>query len=82
MRTWRVFAQTVTNIKYTIMLSYEDCSIRVYRSFTTIFYKFINIAVGLFYIFPIMLALCFMLSLAHYAQNYTLVTFHVASEHM
>ena len=29
-----------------------------------------NITINLFYILPIMLALCLMLSLTHYAQNY------------
>ena len=29
-----------------------------------------NIAINVFYIFPIMLALCLMLSMTHYAQNY------------
>ena len=45
--------------------SYDDCSIRVYPSFTTIFYKCLIL---LFY--SIMLALCFMLSITYYAQNY------------
>ena len=52
------------------MHSYDDCSIRVYRLFTAIFHKYINI-VNLFFIFcPIMLALCLMLSMTHYAKNY------------
>ena len=36
-----------------------DCSIRVYQSF-----------VAILKIFPIMLALCLMLSVTYYAQNY------------
>ena len=40
---------------------------RVYRSFTVIFHKCMNIAINVFYIFPIMLALCLMLSMTHYA---------------
>ena len=47
-------------------LSNDDCFIRVYRSFTSIFHKHMNIAINIFYIFPIMLALCLMLSLTHY----------------
>ena len=49
---------------------YSDCSIRVYRSFTENFHKCINIAINAFYTLPIMLALCLMVSLTHYAQNY------------
>ena len=30
-----------------------------------------NIAINVFYIFPVLLALCLMLLLTHYAQNYT-----------
>ena len=37
----------------------NDCSIRVYQSFVTIVKKF-----------PIMLALCLMLSMTYYAQKY------------
>ena len=39
----------------------NGCSIRVYQSFVAIFKKTI----------PIMLALCSMLSVTYYAQNYT-----------
>ena len=48
-------------------LSYNDCSIKVYRSFT-IFHKCLILIFILH--FPIMLALCLMLSMTHYAQNY------------
>ena len=40
---------------YHYTLLNDDCSIRVYRLFTTIFHKRINMAIYLFYIFPIML---------------------------
>ena len=43
---------------YHYALSYDDHSSRVYRSITTILH------------FPIMLALCLMLSLTHYPQTY------------
>ena len=46
---------------------YDDCSIRVYRSFTAIFHK---CAINVFYIFPIMLVLWLMLSMTNYTQNY------------
>ena len=46
----------------------DDCTIRVYRSFAAIFHKCINIAIYIFYLFPIMLALCLMLSVSLYAQ--------------
>ena len=36
-------------ILYYYVLSYDDCSIRVYRLFTTIFHKSINVAINLFY---------------------------------
>ena len=42
-----------------------DCSIKVYRSFTTIFQKCINISIYLFYIIAIMLALSLMCSITH-----------------
>ena len=51
-------------------LSYDDCSVRVYRSFTTIFHECL-ILLSIFVLhFLIMLALCLMLSITHYAQNY------------
>ena len=56
--------------KYTTSVSYDDCSIRVYWSFTEIFHKYMSIAINVFYIFPIVLALCLMPSMTHYAQNY------------
>ena len=43
--------------------SFNDCSTRVYRSLAAT-------CSNKFYIFPIMLALCLMLSVTHYAQNY------------
>ena len=42
-----------------------------YIVFTENFHKCINIAINVFYILPIMLALCLMLSLTDYAQKYT-----------
>ena len=36
-------------------LSDDDCFIRVYQLFTAIFYKCMNIASNVFYVFPIML---------------------------
>ena len=50
-------------------LSHGDCFIRVYRLFTTIFYKCL-ITININFTLPIMLALCLMLSVTHYAQNY------------
>ena len=52
---------------YHYALSHDDCSIRVYRSFTTIFHKCLILLLTLY---PIMLTLCLMLSVTHYAQNY------------
>ena len=47
-------------VKYTIgSVRHNDCSNKVYQSFITIFKNI-----------PIMLALCLMLSVTHYAQNY------------
>ena len=51
-------------------ISFNDCSIRVYPSFAATCHKCRNVAINEFYIFPIMLALCLMLSVTHYAQNY------------
>ena len=45
-----------------------SCSITVYWLFTIIFHKCLVLL--LIFIFPIMLALCLMLSMTHYAQNY------------
>ena len=50
-------------------LSYDDCSIRVYRSFITIFHKCLILLLIFALNFLIMLALCLMLSITHYAQN-------------
>ena len=44
--------------------------VTVYQLFTVKFHKCIIIAINVFYILPIMLTLCLMLSLTHYAQNY------------
>ena len=52
------------------MLSYVDCSIRVYQSFTTIFHKCLILLLILYFTLPIMLALSLMLSMTHNAQNY------------
>ena len=51
-------------------LSFNDCSIRVYRSFAATGHKCRNIAINELYLFPIMLALCLLLSVTHYAQKY------------
>ena len=53
-------------------LSYDDCSIRVHRLFTTILHKCLILILLLKYIiyFPVMLALCLMLSMTYYAENY------------
>ena len=50
-------------------LSYDDCSIRVYRSFTTIFHKCLILLLIFALHFLIMLALCLMLSITHYVQT-------------
>ena len=47
-----------------------NCSIRVYRSFTTIFHKCLTLLLIPILQFPIMLALWLMCSMTHYAQNY------------
>ena len=52
---------------YYYVLIYNDYSIRVYRSFTTIFHKCMNTSINLF---SYILALCLMLLTTHYAQNY------------
>ena len=57
----------MNGIKY---ISYGDCSIRVYRLFTAIFHKCLLFLVTLILQYPIMLALCLMLSMTHYPQNY------------
>ena len=51
-------------------LSYNDFSVRVYRSFTELLHKCVNIAINVLYILPIMLASFLMHSLSHYAQNH------------
>ena len=53
-----------------MLLSYADCSIRAHRSFTTIFQKCLILLLVYILHFPIMLALCLLLSMIHYAQNY------------
>ena len=47
-----------------------DCFITLYQLFVPIFHKYITIVINVCYIFPIMLALCLMLSMTHYAQYY------------
>ena len=47
----------------TVLLEYID-------RFAATCHKCRNIAINEFYIFPIMLALCLMLSVTYYAQNY------------
>ena len=57
---------------YYLGLSEDDCSFRVCRSFTAIFHKcMMNIAINVHCIFPLMLALCLILSITHYAHNNT-----------
>ena len=48
----------------------NDCSLRVYQSFTTIFHKCINIDIYAFCVLLIMLELRLMLLVTYYAQNY------------
>ena len=55
---------------YHYALSYGDCTIRVYRLFTTIFHKCLILLLIFILHFPIMLLLCLMLSMTNYAQNY------------
>ena len=57
----------MNSINFTI---FNDCSIRVYRSFVGTCHKWMNIVINVFYILPVILALCLMLSVTHYAQNY------------
>ena len=55
----RMFYQgkLANGIKVDHNLLNDDFSIRVYRSFNEIFHKCINIAINVFYVHPIMLAL-------------------------
>ena len=53
--------------KYAILRYY---AMTVLLEYIDHFHKCINIAINLVYIFPIMLALCLMLLLINYAQNY------------
>ena len=55
---WMVF-------KYTIMLSYGDCSIRVYRSFITISHTDINFAINVLFT-----CFLFFILVTHCVQNY------------
>ena len=55
-----VFLECIHKINGSKILLDNDCSIRVYQSFVEIFSK----------IFRNMLALCLMLSVTYYAQNY------------
>ena len=49
--------------------SYDDCSIRVYRSFTTIFHKLmLNIPINIYFTLPYYVGI--MPSMTHYARNY------------
>ena len=48
-------------------LSHDDCSIRIYRSFTKIFHKCLILLWILILQYPIMLTLCLMLSMTYYA---------------
>ena len=52
------------------VISFNDCPIKVYRSFAATCHSVGNVSINEFYIFPIMLALCLMLSVTHYAQYY------------
>ena len=68
---YRLFYQSVLiKVPYYALL-YDDCSIRVYQSFTTIFHKCLILLLIFALHFPIMLALCSMLSTTRYALNYT-----------
>ena len=59
------------NIKvYHYALPYDDCPIRVYLSFTIIFLKCLILLLISILRFSIMLALCLIVSMTHYAQNY------------
>ena len=49
---------------------YDDCFIRVYQSLTTILHKCLIFLLIFTLHFPIMLALCLMPSMTHYAHNY------------
>ena len=52
-------------VSFSELLLNNDCSIRVYQSFVAIFQK----------IFSIILALCLILSVTYYAQNYAGITY-------
>ena len=52
------------------MLNHTVTVLLEYIAFITIFYKCMNIAISVLHMFPSMLALCLMLSMTHYAQNY------------
>ena len=51
---------------YYYVPAHGDCSIRVYQSFTIIFHKYLIQLLILILQFPIILALCLMLSITHY----------------
>ena len=55
---------------YHYALSCGDSSIRVYQLFTTIFHKCLILLLTFILHFLLMLALCLMLSMTHYAKNY------------
>ena len=55
---------------YHYALLYNDCSIRVYRSFTTIFHKCLTLLLIFILLLPIMLAVYLMCSVTYHAQNY------------
>ena len=71
---YRLFYQSILmkGIKvYHYALLYDDCSIRVYLSI--IFLKCLILLLISILHFPIMLALCLILSMTHYAQNYAVI---------
>ena len=55
---------------YHYALSYVECSIRIYRPFTTIFHKCLILLLIFILHFSVMLALHLMLLMTHYAQSY------------
>ena len=55
---------------YHYALSYDDSSIRVYRSFITIFHECLILLFLFIVHFPIMVALWLMFSVTYHAQNY------------
>ena len=63
-------AQQIFPVNHYYAQFYHECSIRVYQLFNTIFHKCLILLLIFILHFPVMLALCLILSMTHFAQNY------------